>query len=242
MADARIGLRGWLIVALLGVTVIVLWLSLPLRKEQPEQRTAAALQPGAATPLESAALLERGGGASATAPSVAEPARSQARSARARQLTPEVERRRARVLESLDQRQRERAAGAGSGASAARATAPTPPTPGDMKDRTGELDEETLYVLNHELMPMVGECLDQARERDPKLAGMFAVDIELAAAGEVGAIIEAVDAAPGENEVADDELIECVRQSAFTIELPMPVKDGRMSRQLTMPLGDTENE
>jgi hypothetical protein len=153
-------------------------------------------------------------------------------------MTPETERQRARVLESLAERQRRSRMAATPGAPSVQP--PTPPEPGDVKDRTGELSPETMNVLNHELMPLVGECVDQARERDPKLGGMLAVSIELAAAEEVGAIIEAVEGADGENEVHDDELIECVRQSAFTIELPMPVEDGRTSRQLTIPIGDEQ--
>lgn len=44
------------------------------------------------------------------------------------------------------------------------------------------------------------------------------------------------------NEVTDAELIDCVRQSAFTIELPMPIESGRIARQLTMPFGARQNE
>jgi hypothetical protein len=109
-----------------------------------------------------------------------------------------------------------------------------------MVDRTGELSAEAMRVLNHEFMPLVGECYDQAHERNPRLRGMLAVNVELAGVKEIGSIIEAVEAAQDINELEDEELIECVRQSAFSIQLPIPVKSGRMSRQLTMPFGDAD--
>jgi hypothetical protein len=62
--------------------------------------------------------------------------------------------------------------------------------------------------------------------------------VALAGAEEIGSIIEAVEAAQGLNELDDEELIECVRQSAFSIQLPVPIKSGRTSRQLTMPFGE----
>ncbi len=147
------------------------------------------------------------------------------------------------MLESLGSRQRETArerttsASTGTGGKIAAAE----PTPGTMVDRTGELGKDTMRVINHEFMPLVGECYDQARERNPRLRGMLAVNIELAGAEDVGgSIIETVEEATDLNELHDDELIECVRQSAFSIQLPAPIKSGRTARQLTMPFGDPE--
>jgi hypothetical protein len=136
------------------------------------------------------------------------------------------------VLDSLARREREQAAqGAQSNAAARHA-------PGTMVDRTGELGQDTMRVINHELMPLVSECFDQASERDPKLRGTLALNVELAGTEELGGIIETVEPAQDRNQLQDDELIECVRQSAFSIQLPAPTKSGRTSRQLTIPFGD----
>jgi hypothetical protein len=106
-----------------------------------------------------------------------------------------------------------------------------------MNDRTGELGEANMRVVNHELMPLVGECLDQAGERNPRLRGMLAISVKFAGVEEIGGIVEAVEAAPG-NQLDDAELIECVRQSAFTIQLPAPIKSGRKGGEMTIPFGD----
>jgi hypothetical protein len=150
-----------------------------------------------------------------------------------RPVTPEAERLRKRVLDALPTRQRNDATPNANPNPAAAWHAP-----GTMVDRTGDLDKETLRVLNHEFIPLVADCYDQARERDPHLRGMLAVTVELAGAEDVGGIIEAVEPAQDRNQLDDEELIECVRQSAFSIQFPAPHKSGRDSRQLTIPLGD----
>lgn len=106
-----------------------------------------------------------------------------------------------------------------------------------MKDRTGELSEGEIHVLNHELMPLVDECLEQAHERNPELRGMLAVNVDLASAEGIGGIFESAEADPQLNELHDDELLECVRQSSFSVQLPEAGRSGRMSRQLTIPFG-----
>jgi hypothetical protein len=150
-----------------------------------------------------------------------------------RRVSSETERLRQRVLDSLQTQARDRAAD----------SARTEPSgarhaPGTMVDRTGELSPEAMRVLNHEFIPMVSECYDQARERNPQLRGMLAINLHLASADDVGSVVEAAEPEPTRNQVHDDELIECVRQSAFSIQLPMPENTGRTSLQLTIPLGE----
>lgn len=85
-------------------------------------------------------------------------------------------------------------------------------------------------------MPLLGDCYAQARERAPRLKGMLALAVKVADAEGIGGIIEDVEAAPG-NEVPDEDLVECIRQSAFSIELPTPNQTARNGLQLTVPLG-----
>jgi hypothetical protein len=106
-----------------------------------------------------------------------------------------------------------------------------------MVDRTGEMSKEAMRVINHEFMPLVDECYEQARQRRPELRGMLAVGVKLAGAEEIGGIIEDLEPAPS-NEVEDTELVECVRQSAFSIRLPAPSRNGRTGFEMTIPLGD----
>jgi hypothetical protein len=104
-----------------------------------------------------------------------------------------------------------------------------------MADRTGVHGDE-VRVLNRDFIPLVSQCFDQAKERRPALRGMLALDVKMASAEGIGGVIESVE--PAEiNELNDDELIECVRQSAFSIELPTPKSDSRGEFQLTIPFG-----
>jgi hypothetical protein len=226
----------WAAMTLVGVTLICLWL-LFQPADQSAARSSSAVEP------EAAALAKSPSGATlAPASSVAKPSPPQATSGQTRPrsgkaVTTEVERLRTRVLDSLGGRQRDTAEGLAKGSKTSAAE-----TPGNLKDRTGELNPETMRVLNHEFMPFVRECYDQAHERNPALRGMLAVSLELAGAEELGTIIEAVEPASAINELADEELIECVRQSAFSLQLPMPLKSGRASRQLTMHFGEAQPE
>ena len=103
-----------------------------------------------------------------------------------------------------------------------------------MKDKTGLLGDE-VKVINRELIPMVADCVDEAHERNPRLHGMLALEVKLASAEGVGSIFETVE--PGaRNEVQDPEMIDCIRQSAFTISLPMPKANSLHESLLTIPI------
>ena len=103
-----------------------------------------------------------------------------------------------------------------------------------MKDKTGLMGDE-VKVINRELMPMVADCVDHAQERNPHLHGMLALSVKLASAEGVGSVFETVE--PGAtNEVDDPEMIDCIRQSAFTISLPMPKANSLHEGMLTIPI------
>lgn len=184
-------------------------------------------EPGA----RSAATTPSPASASATSPAtVAADVRSSPAARRQEKpvIAPEVQRLRTRVLESLSAKPE--ASGS--------ATIRTKQAAGNLKDHTGELNPETMRILSQELMPMVQECYEHAHERNPKLGGMLALNVELAGAEGFGTIIESVEPASDLNQLEDDELIDCVRQSAFSLQLPQPLKSGRAARQLTMPFGE----
>jgi hypothetical protein len=164
--------------------------------------------------------------APAVPPSIVPPARSAAGVRRPYEpppLTEAMRERRRRVLDSP----------------ASRAPAPAPaPSPsgeaqGTMKDRTGKLGPE-VKALNQQLLPLVGQCFDQAKERGVRGRGMLALGVKFAGAEGIGRIIEAVEPVDG-NAIDDPELIDCVRQSAFTVDLPPPTADGASEATLTIP-------
>lgn len=111
----------------------------------------------------------------------------------------------------------------------------TAPTPGDLKDRSGN-HGYLLKVMNEELMPLADECYALARDENPELAGLLVLDIDVIGDEEIGGVIEAVR--PGEaNELVDPILLECMRESLFATTLPQPEESGRDAISLSMPLG-----
>lgn len=113
----------------------------------------------------------------------------------------------------------------------AEAEAPT------LTDRIGGRDA-LLAALQRDFMPLADECIAQATERTPELKGMLALELDLLADDELGAVIDRA-AYPEHNEIADPELLECIRETALATTLPPPPEGGRESFMITMPLGDT---
>jgi len=169
-------------------------------------------------------------GAQASAGTGTPPDRSQ-RPHSAPQMTEKMRERRQRVLDTLQGKAK---AGA---ASAARAPDAPPSsatdTPAPMKDKTGMMGAE-VKALNAQFLPLVDQCFDQAKERGVRQRGMLALNMKLAGAEGVGRIIESLE--PAENNPIDDpELIDCLRQSAFTVDLPEPTATSVDEGQLTIP-------
>lgn len=81
-------------------------------------------------------------------------------------------------------------------------------------------------VLNRDFMPLATECLDRAKERVPNLDGLLVIDLSIATEENLGAVLEAVDAAD-ENEVEDTDLFECIEQTTLSTMLPPPIREGR---------------
>lgn len=142
-------------------------------------------------------------------------------------MTAEMQERRRRVLGS--RRTTPPAAAQASAASGQAASdAPAP-----MKDKTGMMGPE-VKALNEQFLPLVDQCFDQAKERGVRGHGMIALEVKFAGAEDVGRIIESVE--PGsENAVHDPELIDCLRQSAFTVDLPAPTEASTSEAMLTIP-------
>ncbi len=114
---------------------------------------------------------------------------------------------------------------------------PEPASPG-LDDRTGN-HGYLMKVMNEDLMPLADECIAMARERQPDLAGMLIIDLELIGDEEVGGVVETIG--PGaNNEVADVDLLECLTESILSATLPPPPEGGRDALSLSMPVADDE--
>jgi hypothetical protein len=137
-------------------------------------------------------------------------------------MTEAMRERRRRVLDSPEAR-----------APAAAASSASGEAPAGMKDRTGKMGPE-VKALNQQLLPLVDQCFDQAKERGVRGRGMLALEVKFAGAEGIGRIIESVEPAES-NAIGDPELIDCVRQSAFTVDLPPPTASGASEAMLTIP-------
>jgi hypothetical protein len=145
-------------------------------------------------------------------------------------LSAERQQKRDRVLESLQKRQARQATAAATAPAAAGASQSQD---GTMADKTGKMGE-VIKILNHELIPMIRQCYDDALTRAPHLHGMLALQMKVASAEGVGSIFEAVEP-DATNQIPDPDFIECVRQSAFTIDLPPPKADSGNDFLMTIP-------
>jgi hypothetical protein len=127
---------------------------------------------------------------------------------------------------------------AGPGASApARPAAPgtaAEPPEGGLVDRTG-WNNGVGAQLNREFMPLATECVDLARARDPALHGNLIVQITVAPAEGKKVIVASVTPR-ADNEIVDPELLECIRESSFSLDgldaphgfdITMPIRPSR---------------
>jgi hypothetical protein len=215
------------------VLCIALWAFWP--RSESNHPAQAAATPSATTAL--APANPSGPAESARTPSSLPGASAAGRPSAKRRPSAEQQQLRARVVQSLRQREGR----GGTPATAASATGGSSsgepdhvPGEGTMKDKTGLMGDE-VKVVNRELMPMVDQCIDEAHERDPRLHGMLALGVKLASAEGVGSIFETVEPT-ATNEVLDPEMIDCIRQSAFTISLPMPKANSLHEAELTIPI------
>ncbi len=117
------------------------------------------------------------------------------------------------------------------------ASAPPESGPG-LRDRVG-LDDATKAAFARDFMPLVGECIEMARERQPDLHGMLAIELGAAGDPDLGAVVDHVAFAE-RNEIEELELRECVEQSAWSLSLPPPPDAGREDLLLTIPVGEDD--
>ena len=219
-----------LLVALLGLVAAALFLW-----SSPES-IGATDAPQAATDEESTLARPSAAGDRGSTVADAPPAKPSTRSTRESKTPREREAMRKQIVDALLARE----AAAESGEPDAPrpedgAEADAEPTPGDLKDRSGN-HGYLLKVMNEELMPLADECYALARNENPELEGLLVLDIDIIGDEEIGGLVETVE--PGEaNELVDPILLECMRESLFATELPEPQESGRDAISLSMPLG-----
>jgi hypothetical protein len=91
-------------------------------------------------------------------------------------------------------------------------------------------------AVKQDFVPLARECIEQARARAPQLAGTLALRLEAISDEQLGAVIEAVEPS-GNNSVLDPLLLECARESAFSLTLPPTLVTGRKVFEIRMRVG-----
>lgn len=101
-------------------------------------------------------------------------------------------------------------------------------------NRMGEQHAALAQAINRELSALADECVTAAGERASDLSGTLAMDVRAIADPELGAVIDTVDVT-AEGEGIDDELRDCVRESAMSMLLPAP-EAGEVAFMVSMRL------
>ncbi len=141
----------------------------------------------------------------------------------------EAKRRLAEALRARIRRAREAREG-----STARGTERSAPSPshagrGAQDEAAGETTLDRHYIQDaiHEIVPLLAECYDLAREQDPSLEGRLIVEFDIEGEPEEGGVVEgtAIDSA---STLRHPVLDECVSQTLYTLELPPPDGPGHV--------------
>ena len=116
-----------------------------------------------------------------------------------------------------------------------------PGGPGAIKDKSnGELDG-LLTAVNEDLLPLAHECYQAAVERDPTVAGMIDINLEVVGDEDVGGIVESFELGE-DNEIQDEQMIECIRETTLSTVFPAPEGTGRQGARLTLGFGPDQPE
>jgi hypothetical protein len=107
-----------------------------------------------------------------------------------------------------------------------------------IRNRLGDTDgwgDAMSDLLTNDFGPLADECIADARDRAPDLAGMAAIEFTVVADEDIGGVVESADAAP-DNEIDDAGFVECMRESMLSTVLPPPPGSGRREVVLSLRL------
>lgn len=109
-----------------------------------------------------------------------------------------------------------------------------------IRNRMGDTDgwgDAMSDLLTNDFGPLADECIADARERAPDLAGMAAIAFTVVADEDIGGVVESADPAP-DNEIDDPGFVECMRESMLSTVLPPPPGSGRRDVVLSLRFED----
>jgi hypothetical protein len=109
------------------------------------------------------------------------------------------------------------------------------PEPPPSEGLTNHVDgyDELVDELNRNFLPLSDECIADALERRPELAGVLEVGFQLIVDDDLGSVIESVEI-PAHGEVVDAQLHECMRESLLSMMLPPGEEPGSEPLMLSL--------
>ncbi|MBK8240826.1 MAG: hypothetical protein IPK74_35350 [Deltaproteobacteria bacterium] len=110
-----------------------------------------------------------------------------------------------------------------------------------LADRIGGRDD-LARLLHEDFIPLADECFTAAQERQPGLAGMFEIEFDVLADPDLGAVVDTIEVPPTSTQPGgqpwDPELVECMRESAYSLSFPPPPEGGRDQFMVSLRLGE----
>ncbi len=91
------------------------------------------------------------------------------------------------------------------------------------------LDKDYVRMQVRALLPLLAECYTHALERDPKLAGELVVHFDIVGEPEVGGSVDGSEIVTEGSTITDPEMLECVRETMYGLELAAPPAGGIVS-------------
>jgi hypothetical protein len=105
--------------------------------------------------------------------------------------------------------------------------------PHPIEDKSNGKLSDLVEAVSKDLMPLADECYEAAVLRDPSIAGMVDINIDVVGDEDVGGIVESFELGD-ENEIQDEEMIECIRETTLSTLFPAPKDTGRRGTRLTL--------
>jgi hypothetical protein len=106
----------------------------------------------------------------------------------------------------------------------------TPHVPG-----SGALDRDYVQQRIHDdYMPLAKDCYQQGLKKHPELAGKLVVSLRIVGTKNTGGLVDWVETASEANTLDDADVIECLKQSMYSVTFDPPPDDGYVT--VTVPM------
>ena len=93
-------------------------------------------------------------------------------------------------------------------------------------DEDDDPDRDYIQLSVEGIAPLLAQCYEQGREREPGLAGLIVVDFTIEGEPGVGGLVTQSTVDPKESDIRDDGVRECIQESLYAIEIEPPTNGG----------------